>query len=259
VFNLQWSVLSAALGFVLSLFLSLVSGAGVFSLLRALIFGAGFFVVSSVLYWMVKRFLPELLVSEDDDLSGLNMGSQVDISLGDDDSALTALLQQGSGDDSPDAALDLGEVERLGGSGFQVDEFALPKSGDSGGGEFSAGILDQDAETDYTSKDTAEGFKPFVFPSLEISSGSGSAGSLQGKAGRPVSAAVLPSEGIDTLETLPSFGDDLAPVGGNSKTPVSVAFPGVDRNGASSEGAVEEFRGKVKESALAIQTLLKRD
>jgi hypothetical protein len=251
--------LSASLGFILSLLLSLVSGAGVFSLLRAVIFGAGFFVISSLLFWMVKRFLPELILSEDDDLPSLSMGSQVDISLDDDGPSLNADLQKESGDASPEGALGVEGLGRLTSGGSQADEFGLQESGGSGGREFPVGILDQGRETGYTSQETAEGFKPFVFSPQGIPSGGGSGGVLSGKVHRPVSAAVLPAGDGDMVETLPFFGDDFMLARENSGTPVSVAFPGVDRNGASSEGSAEEFRGKVKESALAIQTLLKRD
>jgi hypothetical protein len=208
---------------------------------------------------MVKRFLPELLLSEDNDLPGMSMGSHVDISLDDDGPSLNADLQKENGDASPDGALGIEGLERLASGGSQADGFGLQESGGSGGREFPAGILDQDRETGYTHKDTVEGFKPFVFSSQGIPPGGGSGGLLQGKVHRPVSAAVLPAEDGGTVETLPFFGDDFVPAGENSGTPVSVAFPGVDRKGASSEGPAGEFRGKVKESALAIQTLLKRD
>jgi hypothetical protein len=117
VFNLKLSALSAVLGFILSLLLSLVSGAGIFSILRALIFGAGFFALSSLLYWMVKRFLPEILSSEDDDIPGLDLGSQVDISLDSDDdiSSLAAALTEETGGDPENSSPEFGIS---GGEGF---------------------------------------------------------------------------------------------------------------------------------------------
>jgi hypothetical protein len=275
VFNLKWSVLSASLGFVLSLLLSLISGAGIFSLFRALIFGAGFFVVGSLLYWMVKRFLPELLTPEDDGVPGLDMGSQVDISLDDDASALASALRQGTGVNVPDGVLGVDGLERLAGGGSPAAEVDSSEPGGLGGLGFSPGTaLDQDKETDYTNKDAgkegspAEGFDPFGSSSPEIPPDGDFAGSGPVKSAGSVPAA-LPAEGIDTLDVLsgsespsgvflPSFGDDVIPRG-NGGTPVSVAFPGVERNGAARDEAGEEFRGKEKESALAIQTILKRD
>jgi hypothetical protein len=225
VFNLKWSALSAAFGFALSLLLSLVNGAGLLSLLRALIFGAGFFLLGSLLYWMVKRFLPEL-GNREEEAPAPDVGSQVDISLGADDdvSSLAEALREGSGDD---------------GSPFLEDG--------SPGGDSPAGLgLDPDDETGYTDNDT------------------GLSGGIP--AAQPPQAAVIPVEGTDALDMLPgadnppravfpSFGD-LSQEDG--ETPVAVAFPGVKRNGISPDEG-EKFRGKEKDSALAIQTILKRD
>jgi hypothetical protein len=275
VFNLKWSVLSAVLGFVLSLLLSLVSGAGFFSLLRALIFGAGFFITGSLLFWMVKRFLPELLTPEDEGIPSLDIGSQVDIALDDDGSALTAALRQGAGDDVPDAALGVEGLERLAAGDSPIAGFDVQEPGGSGGREVSPGTaLDQDRETDYTNKDTgkkgspAGGFDLFGSSSPGIPSDGSSAGPFPVKSAGPVPAA-LPPEGSDTMDVLPgpeslsraflpSFGDDIMP-GKDGGTPVSVAFPGVERNSIARDEAGGEFKGKEKESALAIQTILKRD
>jgi hypothetical protein len=264
VFNLKWSALSAALGFVLSLLLSLVSGAGMFSLLRALIFGAGFFVLSSLLYWMVKRFLPEILSSENDDIPSLDLGSRVDISLDSDDdiSSLAAALTEETG----------------GNQGNSSPEFGIS------GVDPSAAALDLDGETGYTNKDaegeksSADGFVPLgsFFPAETekgsagldaFGSGSPSPPSVKAVESSPAEA-VLPAEGIDSLDVLPALDgvsrtflsspmDDLVPKR-DGGSPVSVAFPGVERNSITPEEA-EEFRGREKDSALAIQTILKRD
>jgi len=85
----------------------------------------------------------------------------------------------------------------------------------------------------------------------------------------PREAGAIPSESSDALDMLPeldamsqafipsSFMEEgmLKDEGG---TPVSVAFPRVERSSYTSEEA-EEFRGKEKASAMAIQTILKRD
>jgi hypothetical protein len=275
VFNLKWSVLASALGFVLSLLVSLVSGAGFYSLLRAVIFGVVFFVISSLLYWMIKRFLPELLTPEDEGMPSLDLGSQVDIALDDDGSALAAALRQGAKDGVPEAALGVEGLERLIAGDSPAAGFDLRESGGSGGREVSTGTaLDQDRETDYTNKDTEErgspagGFDLFGYSSPGIPPGGGSGGPFPVKSAGPVPAA-LPAEGIDTLDILPgseslsraflpSFGDDVMP-GKDGGTPVSVAFPGVERNSITRDEAGGEFKGKEKESALAIQTILKRD
>lgn len=269
MFNLRWSVLCTAFGFVLSLLLSLVSGAGVFSFLRAVSFGGVFFVIGSFLYWMVKHFLPEILSSQDDGIQGLDLGSHVDISLDGDISSLAAALMQdpkGSPDTArrrtPDSPLDVKGGEILKGDGF-------------GGGEDAVGILDQDGETGYTNKDMVGEFEPFSSPQDYVQSlgggippKDGSTGSLSGKPSRAGLPGALPvGGGIDVLDVLPgqdglsqaalpSMDDFMEGEGGG--TPVSVAFPGVGRRSVTSESA-EEFRGKEKASALALQTILKRE
>jgi hypothetical protein len=270
VFNLKWSALSAALGFVLSLFLSLINGAGFFSLFRALIFGAGFFAVSSLLYWMVKRFLPELLNPEDKDAPDMGLGAHVDISLDDDDaSSLVTGLRKGTGDDSSGDSLD-------GVLGVEGLEHHLASDGEG----FLTGIaLDQDRKTDYTNKDAGEENSPeddfefFASPSVGIPPGGDIKGPLPVKPAGSVSA-VPSAEGGFSLDVLPGpesmsqaflpsfggFGDNILPAGGRG-TPVSVVFPGVERNSMAAEDGIKEFKGKgkEKESALAIQTILKRD
>ncbi|MDR0378126.1 MAG: hypothetical protein LBH70_10075 [Spirochaetaceae bacterium] len=268
MFNLKLSALSAALGFVLSLLLSLISGAGIFSLLRAVIFGAGFFVVGSLLYWIVKRFLPELVRSDDSSVpEGMDIGSQVDISL-DDGLSLTDVLRQGAKKGSPGAAGDVTGDDRPAAGGLSADGVGLQASG---GEEFPANvvdILDQGGETGYTATNIVDGFKPLVFSLPEIPPGGGLKDRLPGNPDKP-SAAVLPAGEKDAVDVLPGsglsfqtflpFGDDLAPLEGKSGKPVSMTFPGVTRNSPLSEKAVGEFKGKEKESALAIQTVLKRD
>jgi hypothetical protein len=226
MFNLKWSSMSAVFGFILSLLVSLVSGAGFFSLIRALIFGAGFFGIAALLYWMVKRFLPELVNQESENIPHLDIGSQVDISLDPDDdiSSLATALHGGIGDDSP------------------------------------AGIaLDHAEETDYTNNNIGTGSFPAEGPASPL---------LAKPEGAYQVEAVLPSEGTDNVDVLPnvesmsqvfipSFGDNVTP-GGDGGMPVSVAFPGVERNSITPEEG-EVFKGREKDSALAIQTILKRD
>ncbi|MDR3130971.1 MAG: hypothetical protein LBU18_05435 [Treponema sp.] len=271
MFNLKWSVLLAILGFVLSLLLSLLSGAGIISFIRALSFGAVFFALSSLLYWMIKRFLPDLLNPAGGDAQGL--GSLVDISLGGDDtSPLTAEFQKETGDgfldEAPDGALGIEGLERL------EKDAGSATSGLGAGDSFDAAALDQDKKTGYTNSGTlgektpADDFDLFFSPSP----GGGSGGPLQMKPAAPISAA-FPVDGGDDLDTLPgaeimsqaftpsfieSIGDAIVSKE-DGGSPVSVAFPGIERNSAVSKEDGGEFRGKEKESALAIQTILKRN
>jgi hypothetical protein len=252
VFNLKWSALSAAFGFALSLLLGLISGAGVMSLLRALIFGVGFFLLGSLLYWMVKCFLPEL-GSQEEDAPGLDMGSHVDISLDTDDdvSSLAAALREDSGGDgSLDAAS--GGFDGLDGLDGLAEDSLFPENPSPDGG-FPAGLgLDQGGETGYTDNVTGlSGEKPAAQPSQMPPS---------------QAAAVIPVEGTDALDMLPNLDNSpqaFSPSFGDlpqedDAAPLAVAFPGVKRNSITPEEG-EEFRGKEKDSALAIQTILKRD
>jgi hypothetical protein len=78
--NLKISGIIAGIAFVLSLLIGFISGAGIFVLVRALIFAAVFFGISEGAYWLILRFLPELLEPPDNG----EAGSLVDISIGDD-------------------------------------------------------------------------------------------------------------------------------------------------------------------------------
>lgn len=94
--NLKLSGLAAGLAFVFSLLIGLISGAGILALIRAFIFAALFFALSGAGYWLILRFLPELLNGSGngsaphfapDNAPGEvpPAGSLVDISLGDDE------------------------------------------------------------------------------------------------------------------------------------------------------------------------------
>jgi hypothetical protein len=282
MFNLQWSALAASFGFVLSLLIGLVSGAGVSAFIRALVFGGAFFVLGSFLYWLAGRFLPELMDSSGDGYHGFDTGSQVDISLDDDDSSLEGSRRGASGDafggmgDSLGGALgsSMGDAigEAYGGAlGIEgLENLSKPMGGSSfepagigelGGGGFSPGgtALDQNSENGYTENGNAGGGSE---PAKELAS-------RQERAEVAREAGAIPSESSDALDMLPEL-DAMSQVfipssfaeGGMPKdeggTPVSVAFPRVERNSYTSEEA-EEFRGKEKASAMAIQTILKRD
>jgi hypothetical protein len=281
MFNLKWSALAASFGFVLSLLIGLVSGAGVSAFIRALVFAGAFFVLGSFLYWLAGRFLPELMDSSGDEYHGFDLGSQVDISLDDDDDssstrqdgpaygdalgttfggmgdALGVALGPAYGpasDDAPDSSMGDGLGGALGIEG--LENLSKPAAGLSfeppgidgggGGGFFPGGTLDQNKESGYTGN--GNGAKP-----AEVHR----------------EAGAIPSESSDALDMLPELdimSQALIPSsfaeGGMLKddggTPVSVAFPRADRKSYTSEEA-EEFRGKEKASAMAVQTILKRD
>ena len=114
MFNLRWSVIAGGIAFVLSFLIGLISGTGLFSLVRAGIFGILFFLMGSGVYWVVNMFLSELF---DSPVRG-GAGSKVDITVEGEDgfiaesgldglsdlvgeAPLSPALDQGDGIDSP--------------------------------------------------------------------------------------------------------------------------------------------------------------
>ncbi|MDR2069191.1 MAG: hypothetical protein LBP71_04915 [Spirochaetaceae bacterium] len=82
--NFKLSGIAAGIAFVFSLFIGLISGAGILAIARAFVFAAVFFLLSGGGYWLILRFLPELLTGpENDDEDKEQTGSVVDISLED--------------------------------------------------------------------------------------------------------------------------------------------------------------------------------
>ncbi|MCL2381096.1 MAG: hypothetical protein FWC64_05820 [Treponema sp.] len=84
MFNLKAGGVAAAMAFLLSFLIGLVNRTGMPMLIvRPLIFAVIFFVVSEVIYILVRRFLPELLSSGMDRETSFPLGSKVDITEGD--------------------------------------------------------------------------------------------------------------------------------------------------------------------------------
>jgi hypothetical protein len=86
--NLKWSGAAGGFGFVVSLLVGILSGAGFpLLLIRALAFGLLFFALGAGAWIAINNFVPELLFpgeGEDDSAGGGQIpGSRVDISLGD--------------------------------------------------------------------------------------------------------------------------------------------------------------------------------
>jgi hypothetical protein len=107
--NLKWSAFAGGFGFVISLLVGLISGAGFpLALIRAGIFGAVFFVLAGLVWVVINNFIPELLYSgTGDEDSGLKPGSRVDISVGDGQETALPEMYRGSGEDEVDNISDL--------------------------------------------------------------------------------------------------------------------------------------------------------
>lgn len=83
MFNPKISGVIAGIAFTLSFLTGLFTGSQFFPvLLRAFILGIVFFVLSSLVYWVISRFLPELLTSFPDESGETDVpGSKIDISI----------------------------------------------------------------------------------------------------------------------------------------------------------------------------------
>jgi hypothetical protein len=89
VINLRWSVIAAAMAFVISLILGIsVRGQVLIILLRALGFAVAFFFLSSLIWHLINRYIPDLLTGppaqDPSVMLGLENGSRVNITVGED-------------------------------------------------------------------------------------------------------------------------------------------------------------------------------
>jgi len=83
VINFRVCGIAAGIAFILSLIIGIFSGTGFFVLLlRALLFAGVFFALAGLGFWIVSRFLPELMNEGEDDYDLAVPGSRVDISVG---------------------------------------------------------------------------------------------------------------------------------------------------------------------------------
>jgi hypothetical protein len=153
--NLKVSGIAAAVGFVISLLTGVFSGGALgISLLRALSFGIVFFILAGAIWFSVKRFLPELFVppAKEPLIAGLEAGSRVNISVGDDDEPVNAALPT-----EEDSRENLGNVAELMAEKSPVqnetpDSMPQPDPGRAGPQENPAGspVLDLGAEEGYS-------------------------------------------------------------------------------------------------------------
>jgi hypothetical protein len=99
--NVKISGIAAGIAFVFSLLIGLISGSGIFALIRALIFAVIFFAISGGAYWLISRFLPELFDPLETTADTPQAGSMVDISLEEEPDAVFQGLE--SGEDAGEA------------------------------------------------------------------------------------------------------------------------------------------------------------
>ncbi|MDR2028309.1 MAG: hypothetical protein LBP93_02085 [Treponema sp.] len=229
MFDPKLSGIAGGLGFVLSFLVGLISGVGFpWILLRALLFGAAFFALAGGAYWLVTRFLPELLEQGEEEagLDADSPGSRVDISVTGEGAA---------GEPSPGMDASTGLTDLVGGAS-PSDENAGPLYGNG---------LDQKAEDGYTRKGTVD------------------EGPVSGAPPSPQGAAVPAQEegSSDTVDELPDLElmSDVfitPPLDGGGGEFIETGSGG-SAGGKKPKNLGGDFN--VKEMASAIQTILKRE
>jgi hypothetical protein len=220
MFNPKISGAFAGAGFILSFLVGIVAGVHVpLLLIRACIFAVVFFALSSAIYGAIRLYLPELFAGDSGSVPTL--GTQVDISVGDDDNA---------GDISLEST----------GLGGVLNEF-LENPGNSG-----RDTLDHPGEAVYTKQGLVEKFHGPSQAALPEATGFSF---------RDVdSVDTLPD--LDSLSGV--FNSTPVPMGGDMAGPGFPAGPlGGEGGQVKTKGPHEEFN--VKEMASAIQTILKRE
>ncbi|GHV42064.1 hypothetical protein AGMMS49546_19500 [Spirochaetia bacterium] len=288
--NLKLSGLAAVSGFILSLLIGIASGGGTaISLIRSLFCGLGFFALSSGIWVLINRFIPEILVAppreEDNLLMGASSGSRVNISVEDENIPEGAVIPE---EDRPEN--DMGNIADLVASGgpmgkptpqpaapppppsppqddfpwepmpvlqevnlesFTPDSLMAPPIMESPAPRGGAG-MDQNAKESYTRAGT------------NMSSGAGASSD----AGFTVSPSPLPFSGAafgdePGLETLPDLdamaGAFMSSDDGGEEEPAPPAFPAERKILSTNKGQAMGGDYRSKDLASAIQTILKKD
>jgi hypothetical protein len=246
VFNLRWSGIAAAAAFIISLTLGISVRAHILVvLLRALGFGAAFFVLTTLIWRLVNRYLPELLQNpspQDDSLMpGLEAGSRVNITLGDGEIPRDAAVPP---EESSDESVgNIADVARIGRSIRETArETVLPPEPSP----VPVQGMDQSPQSRYTQG--GEGENPAAPVSVP-------------KGGFPgVSGLGDLSGGVESLPDLDALAGTFLS-SGTAGGEEEVSTPG-----STGAGEYRSKKGKEvgedfnpKELASAIQTILKRD
>ncbi|MDR0998274.1 MAG: hypothetical protein LBL70_04340 [Treponema sp.] len=269
--NLKLGAIASAAGFVFSLLIGFFSGGALsVSLMRAVFFGMVFFILSNVIWMFINRFLPELLMPPEEEplITGLEAGSRVNISIGDDEEPVNAAVPS-----EKDSGGELGNVAELAAEKARTVD-ALPAApapaasaapaGDAGNPAKSP-VLDLSAKEGYSrsgvlaasgekkqsgagsgpAEDSGAAFVPSPPPSpLQNSSGGDSGGGIETLPDLDAMAGAFMSsdeeEGEEMASPAPIFGAEPKPR-------------------ASGKARSREDDYNPKEVASAIQTLLKRD
>jgi hypothetical protein len=226
VFNPKISGIIAGLSFVISFLVGLFTGSQFLSvLLRALVLAFVFFVLSSLAYWLISRFIPELLTPTTDE-SGENdiPGSKVDISIDSSEDETESIKNNTSGADNSDGD-ELGNSILASAQGLdqkRQDDYNEGGSGVVSSTPNSANVTAIPEDSGSESVD--------VLPDLESMSG-----------------YFAPSEESDEESDVVEMEDD-----------VSSSFPSMSEPSRTKKNS-QSGDFNVQEMASAIQTILRRD
>jgi hypothetical protein len=226
MFDPKISGIAGGIGFLLSVLIGIISGAGLgIVFIRAFIFAAAFFVLVTIVYAAINMYLPDLLKGSD------APGSQIDISVGGDTG--------GTGDElSGD----------MGGLGDGLSDFMEnPGGSDENIEPLQVNSLDQNGEEGYTGEGNLEELPRTSGPALPEEA------DFDGEFGDSVD--VLPDLDMMSGAFTGGGGESPAPSGGAAKASAGVS---------ESAGAAKPKKGldgdfNPSELASAIQTILKRE
>ena len=224
MFNFKISGIVAGSAFALSFLIGLFSGSGLFvPLIRAFIFAVLFFVLSSLIFWLLAQFMPELLNAPEDDDLGLSVsGSRVDISVGSE--GITGSFPSDNSENVDDIA---------GRPSVPAKSASIP--------------LDQEENTGYNADGEVVGELEDADDEIFVRSSSVS------KPARAGSADILPD--IDSMSE--STSEDAVEMADSA----DIGFDSSEPRRPKSSSRKSEMSGDFdpKELAQAIQTVLKRD
>jgi hypothetical protein len=269
--NLKVSGIAGAAGFALSLLIGLFSGGAPGpSLLRAVFFGLVFFALGWLIWFFINRFLPELLMPPEEEplMTGLEPGSRVNISLGDDETPVNAAVPAENG--SPG---EMGNVSELTASPAQdpvPDSLPQAELNLTGNAVIPAGIpvLDLGNEEGYSKNRAAAGPGETKQSGSPAVSGAAAPAEESGAVFTPLPppSPLQSSSGADSgsgIETLPDLdamaGAFMSSDEQEGEEPAASIFGVEPKPREPGKAKSREDDYNPKEVASAIQTILKRD
>jgi hypothetical protein len=258
VFDLKISGIAAGAAFVLSFLLGLASGAAFSAvLIRALVFGLVFFVLSSGCYFLVTRFLPDLLDGAGDSgARGTAPGSLVNIALNDGEESGQPVVPGAAGDDLDDISGMMGDPSVPAPGDPEESREEPPGGGDAG--------MDQGDQNGYTERglDEDNPFGELLMPSLIGASapsprGAASPGLAGTEDGPPERGTGGAGGAADALPEMAAMAGAFHSLDDGEDEPVEKA----QARRVASGGKAAKLEGNFdpKEVAAAIRTKLKRE